>query len=93
MGLLYHQTYVVEDLQILNFDQLDSCLLFSGANGTRWTPGKGLDIFFPREARFGHIAWTPPSLPHSVVLIGGSLKNAEVVPGGISLTPSTLLWT
>lgn len=48
----------------------------------QYNPGKKLEIFFPSEVRFGHIAWTPPSLPHSVVLVGGSLKNAEVVPGG-----------
>ena len=51
----------------------------------QYAPGKGLDISFSRlGSRFGHIAWTPPSLAHSVVLVGGSLKNAEVVPGGSS---------
>ena len=36
-------------------------------------------------ARFGHTAWTPPSLPDSIVLLGGYGSNAqltaETVPG------------
>ena len=35
--------------------------------------------------REGHMAWTPPSLPDSIVLLGGDTSetgfNAEIVPG------------
>ena len=35
--------------------------------------------------RFAHTAWTPPSLPDSIVLLGGSWEaqksTAEIVPG------------
>ena len=35
--------------------------------------------------RMAHTAWTPPSLPDSIVLLGGAIdstaSNAEVVPG------------
>ena len=38
-------------------------------------------------ARSSHMAWTPPSLPDSIVLLGGAngatLLNAEIVPGVI----------
>ena len=37
-------------------------------------------------ARYGHTAWTPPSLPDSIVLLGGCCGSAvsltaEIVPG------------
>ena len=38
-------------------------------------------------ARYDHTAWTPPSLPDSIVLLGGydsnydHLLTAEIVPG------------
>ena len=34
-------------------------------------------------ARIMHVAWTPPSLPNSIVLLGGdgAEYNAEIVPG------------
>ena len=33
------------------------------------------------EARYAHIAWTPSSVPNSIVLLGGTRLTAEIVPG------------
>ena len=45
--------------------------------------------------RYGHTAWTPPSLPNSIVLFGGSSSaarlTAETVPGFKSIKGNILL--
>ena len=50
-------------------------------------PEKVIFTLTSRLARFGQTAWTPSSLPNAVVLVGGSLNNAEVVTGETILTP------
>ena len=47
--------------------------------------------------RYGHTAWTPPSLPNSIVLLGGGSSGsaasltAETVPGFKSIKGNILL--
>jgi len=59
---------------------LDSCSTWVAGN-TSWTPFHTMSV-----ARSGHTAWTPPSLPDSIVLLGGGGSaadlTAETVPGG-----------
>jgi len=67
----------------------DSCLTWSEGS-TSWTP-----LFTMRFKRYWHMAWTPPSSPDSIVVMGGmrtnqthpnqpgpSINEAEVLPGG-----------
>merc|ERR1712110_1216527 len=59
---------------------LDSCLSWVAGNNSR-TP-----LYTMSMARIFHTAWTPPSLPNSIVVLGGwnagTRENAEIVPGG-----------
>jgi len=59
---------------------LDSCNSWVAGN-TSWTPFHTMSV-----ARGYHTAWTPPSLPDSIVLLGGygsaAELTAETVPGG-----------
>jgi len=57
---------------------VDSCVSFT-AGDISWTHFSTMS-----QTRFGHTAWTPPSLPDSVVVIGGSHDTAETVPGKTS---------
>ena len=74
---------------------LDSCISWVAGNKS-WTPfhnTRCLPIITPHnplykhnysERRSGHTAWTPPSLPNSIVLLGGGRKKnftAEILPG------------
>ena len=82
------------------FNLLDSCMYWVAGNPS-WTPFhdmRCLSIIFTSHNHFhqtksrwaptsrsDHTAWTPPSLPDSIVLLGGfSLEaslNAETLPG------------
>merc|ERR1711971_1495553 len=59
---------------------LDSCNSWV-AGDTSWTPFHTMSV-----TRNAHTAWTPPSLPDSIVLLGGygnaAELTAETVPGG-----------
>jgi len=59
---------------------LDSCIYWVAGN-TSWTPFHTMSV-----ARIFHTAWTPPSLPDSIVLLGGRGRaarlTAERVPDG-----------
>merc|ERR1711971_1034259 len=63
-------------------DKHDSCISWVAGN-TSWT-----HLYDMSLARNGHTAWTPPSLPDSIVLLGGRDNQdsdelpAETVPGG-----------
>jgi len=68
---------------------LDSCSTWVAGN-TSWTLFHTMSV-----ARRDHTAWTPPSLPDSIVLLGGGITNAtdltaETVPdgGGFGLSHS-----
>jgi len=68
---------------------LDSCNSWVAGN-TSWTLFHTMSV-----ARYHHTAWTPPSLPDSIVLLGGGITNAtdltaETVPdgGGFGLSHS-----
>ena len=67
-----------------NGGSLDSCISWVAGN-TSWTPFHTMSV-----RRSGPTAWTPPSLPDSIVLLGGCCSctlstaefTAETVPGG-----------
>ena len=72
----------------------DSCISWVAGN-TSWTPFHTIRCLIPimlsnhlhnhSMARAYHTAWTPPSLPDSIVLLGGqniaARLTAEIVPG------------
>jgi len=57
-----------------------SCISWTRGS-TSWT-----HLHTTSTARLGHVAWSPPSLPDSIVLLGGfdiaARFTAEIVPGG-----------
>jgi len=56
-----------------------SCIVWQSGS-TSWA-----DLLTTSTARVQHVAWTPPSLPNSIVLLGGggaAELTAEIVPGG-----------
>ena len=73
---------------------VNSCISWIAGN-TSWTPFHTMRCLIPimlnnhfhnhRMGRHYHTAWTPPSLPNSIVLLGGNSNSAkltaEIVPG------------
>ena len=73
---------------------VDSCISWV-AGKSSWTPFHTMRCLIPimlsnhlhnhSMARAWHTAWTPPSLPDSIVLLGGHSREAqltaEIVPG------------
>jgi len=53
-----------------------------------WTHGSSswTHLYTTSKKRHAHVAWVPPSLPNSIVLLGGgdrgAWNNAEILPGG-----------
>jgi len=53
-----------------------------------WTHGSSswTHLFTTSKKRTAHVAWVPPSLPNSIVLLGGddgaAMFTAEILPGG-----------
>ena len=77
----------------LYINTLDSCISWVAGN-TSWTPLYNMRCLPIRShfvkqnhsaRRSSHMAWTPPSLPGSIVLLGGfsspTWRTAEIVPG------------
>jgi len=60
-------------------NEAKSCIVWTHGS-TNWT-----HLHTTSAARDSHVAWVPPSLPNSIVLLGGwgaSHLTAEIVPGG-----------
>jgi len=57
-----------------------------------WSPGapSWRSSYTMREARSGHLAWTPPTRPGTLLLLGGGSRSTsttgEEVPGGATFT-------